>query len=306
MSRTAIVIAAAFAATLPAISVHAAARDRVFVASYGSDSNPCTFGSPCKTFQNAVDMVAAGGEVTAIDSAGFGTITISHAVTITSPAGVEAGIAAAAGGTAITINAGSTDNIILRGLTLDGANSADTAVQFNSGENLTVVGCSFSNYQGYAISFFPPTKENLVISNTNFMNNAFGAVFIGWAAATLDHVTISNSGDSVAFDGGNSPSSLTISNSSFAVVGDGLAVGGSAAGPELVTLSNVHFDQSITSIYVNSYATINMSGVVDSNSTNGLYGETEYPIAGVSIYTDHTNHIAVGGAAPTPVTWAFE
>src|SRR5215472_14476239 len=38
--------------------------------SYGDDANPCTFGSPCKTFQQAVNVVAAGGEVTAI-SAGF-------------------------------------------------------------------------------------------------------------------------------------------------------------------------------------------------------------------------------------------
>src|SRR5580692_8491112 len=83
-----------------------AQRDRVFVASYGSDSNPCTFGSPCKTFQNAYNVVAVGGEVTAIDSAGFGPLAITTSVTITSPDGVEAGIAAAAGADAIDINAG--------------------------------------------------------------------------------------------------------------------------------------------------------------------------------------------------------
>jgi hypothetical protein len=43
------------------------ASARVFVASYGNDSNPCTFLSPCKTFQQAVNVVNAGGEVTAID-----------------------------------------------------------------------------------------------------------------------------------------------------------------------------------------------------------------------------------------------
>src|SRR5580692_6131447 len=82
-----------------------AQRDRVFVASYGSDSNTCTFGSPCKTFQNAVNVVAAGGEVTAIDSAGFGPVNINKAVTITSPNGVEAGIAAGMGADAIDITA---------------------------------------------------------------------------------------------------------------------------------------------------------------------------------------------------------
>ena len=84
------VLATALACSLT--TTPANARARVFVASYGSDSNPCTFGSPCKTFQHAHDVVDAGGEVTAIDSAGFGPINITKAVTITSPDGVEAGI----------------------------------------------------------------------------------------------------------------------------------------------------------------------------------------------------------------------
>jgi hypothetical protein len=96
-----ITVALAFAAMVSAASALTQQRDRVFVASYGSDSNPCTFGSPCKTFQQAVDVVADNGEVTAIDSAGFGPISISHAVTITSPPGVEAGIVTAAGANAM-------------------------------------------------------------------------------------------------------------------------------------------------------------------------------------------------------------
>jgi hypothetical protein len=59
------------------------ARARVFVASYGNDANPCTFLSSCRNFQQAVNVVDAGGEVTAIDSAGFGAINITKSVTIT-------------------------------------------------------------------------------------------------------------------------------------------------------------------------------------------------------------------------------
>jgi len=121
MIRTAIVIAAAlaFVTTLQVAPAHAQ-RARVFVASYGDDTNPCTFGSPCKTFQRAVNVVAYGGEITAIDSAGFGPITINKSVTITSPDGVEAGIVPTAGGNAITINAGGA-TVVLRGLTLEGS-----------------------------------------------------------------------------------------------------------------------------------------------------------------------------------------
>jgi hypothetical protein len=59
--RTAIpltVLATALTCSLASVSAHA--RARVFVASYGNDSNPCTFGSPCKTFQIAINAVDAG------------------------------------------------------------------------------------------------------------------------------------------------------------------------------------------------------------------------------------------------------
>jgi hypothetical protein len=46
---------------------------RTFVASTGSDSDPCSRVDPCRTFQAAVDATAAGGEVVALDSAGFGS-----------------------------------------------------------------------------------------------------------------------------------------------------------------------------------------------------------------------------------------
>ena len=104
-----VLIATALACSLA--TTPANARARVFVASYGNDSNPCTFGSPCKTFQHAHDVVDPGGEVTAIDSAGFGPISINKSVSITSPSGVEAGIVPVSGGDAITISAGPNDVI---------------------------------------------------------------------------------------------------------------------------------------------------------------------------------------------------
>src|SRR5215472_10944968 len=106
-------LAATLASSLFSVPAHA--RARVFVASYGNDANPCTFGSPCKTFQVAVNAVDPGGEVTAIDSAGFGPINITKAVTITSPDGVEAGVVPTNPSTdAITIN--TTGDVFLRGL----------------------------------------------------------------------------------------------------------------------------------------------------------------------------------------------
>jgi hypothetical protein len=180
-------------------SAHAGARDRVFVASYGSDSNPCTFGSPCKTFQNAVNVVAAGGEVTAIDSAGFGPINITKSVTITSPNGVEAGIAAAANADAIDINAGNTDKVSLQGLTLDGTNIGNNGIVFSSGGALEVVNCTVRSFLSDGLSVvsnalleFP---QSLTVSNSRFVDNWEGIYIevdsVGAVSADFDRTSLS-------------------------------------------------------------------------------------------------------------------
>ena len=103
-------IAISIAASLPA----QAQRARVFVSVTGNDANPCTAGSPCKTFQAAHDAVLAGGEISVLDTGGYGTLIINKSVSIVA-VGVQASIATASGQDAITVNAGSTDKISLRG-----------------------------------------------------------------------------------------------------------------------------------------------------------------------------------------------
>src|SRR6516164_5719087 len=133
------VLATALACSLASVPAHA--RARVFVASYGNDFNLCTFGSPCKTFQHAHDVVDAGGEITAIDSAGFGPVFINKAVSITSPLGIEAGIVPNAGATtAIDVSAGPNDAVVLRGLTVVGG-GAPAGILFNSAASLTLENC---------------------------------------------------------------------------------------------------------------------------------------------------------------------
>ena len=126
MLRTTIVVAAGLtlAALLPAAPAHAL-RARVYVSKTGADAGGCSFTAPCQSLNFALNAVEDSGEITILDSGGYNPITITKGVTITVPPGVEAGIAAPAGGTAITINATQNDAVILRGLTLAGANSAN-------------------------------------------------------------------------------------------------------------------------------------------------------------------------------------
>jgi hypothetical protein len=223
-----------------------AQRDRVFVASYGSDSNPCTFGSPCKTFQNAISVVAEGGEITAIDSAGFGTITISHAVTITSPNGVEAGIAAPAmNGAAITINAASSDIINLNGLTLDGAKiSGSTGIQFNTGYRLNIRDSVIRNFATEGIYFAPGNSGTvqLSVSNTLVSDNGADAISIvpsgsGPMFGVLDHVNVENNGgNGLTISSEITNIEVTVTDSVIEMNQDD-GIYGSQANPNIVTVT---------------------------------------------------------------------
>jgi hypothetical protein len=75
---------AVMATTLSAlVSVDASATaNRTFVSGQGSDSNPCSLGAPCRSFAQAITQTAPGGEITVLDSAGYGTVTITQPVTI--------------------------------------------------------------------------------------------------------------------------------------------------------------------------------------------------------------------------------
>src|ERR1700686_5041303 len=144
MTRTAIVIAAvlAFAATLPPASAQA---QRFFVAATGSDGNPCTFASPCRSFQHAHDVASSGGEIDVLDPAGYGTLTISKSISIQGHG--YAGISTSSGTIAITINGSASNQINLRGLLIDGVGIGARGIHVNTGVgSLNIQECVIRNF----------------------------------------------------------------------------------------------------------------------------------------------------------------
>ena len=287
--RTAIALtglAASLACSLAPVSAHA--RARVFVASYGNDSNPCTFGSPCKTFQAAISAVDAGGEVTAIDSAGFGPINVTKAVTITSPDGVEAGIVPVAGGDAIDINAGPSDAVVLRGLTLNGGGVGYNGVVFNSGASLTVTNCVAQNFVRNGGSFntgngilLQPTSGTVdfTITNTIVANNGDSGIFYfppsGTATANgaIDHVVATGNavfGIAVDTETGGSSTMAVISNSVANNNGNTGIFAANGAGAITVSIDNA----SVSG---------NSNGITGTNTTKVLLGRSVVTANGTGV-----------------------
>ncbi|MEO7254168.1 MAG: hypothetical protein ABIZ64_08010 [Casimicrobium sp.] len=115
--------AAVFAvATLAILAQTAQAQaTRTWVSGVGDDVNPCSRTAPCKTFAGAISKTAAGGEIDALDPAGFGAITITKSITLDG-GGMLASILNS-GTNGITINAAATDVIHLKNLSINGAGS---------------------------------------------------------------------------------------------------------------------------------------------------------------------------------------
>jgi hypothetical protein len=270
-------------------------RDRVFVSSNGSDSNPCTFLSPCKTFQQAVSVVAPGGEVSAIDSAGFGPITITKSVTLTSPNGIEAGIVPAAGANAITINAGPTDAVVLRGLTLNGSGVAYNGIVFNSGGSLTVTDCVVENFfatdfpTGNGILIQPSSAStHFFIANTVLANNG-GAGILYYAQSgptntegVIDNVLATGNADGIYFYG---PGSAAVRNSNATKNNErGIIIAQGTTSIDNVNLSGnaigIMGANNSTVLLGRSIITGNGTGIFNSTSPNNFFTYKDNSING--------------------------
>lgn len=214
-------IASLFGPTLIAMFFASSAAgqvQRTFVSGLGNDGNPCSRTAPCRTFGQAIMQTSGGGEVIVLDSAGYGTFAISKAISITAPPGVYAGISSFSGH-GITIDAGSTDTVILRGLTLSSQGSNGDGIKFNTGGTLHVENCVVNGFTGgTAVAFL--SSGNLEVKDSIFRGNFAGIVVIsspGKSTAAIDQVRLEgNSFGLVANEG----SKVTVRNS--------LASGGTA------------------------------------------------------------------------------
>src|SRR5215471_4832902 len=121
MQQLSVIAAAITVATLVISGGSAQAQaNRTFVSGSGSDANPCSLAAPCRSFAQALTQTNAGGEITILDPAGYGAVTIGKSVSIVNDGVGEAGVTVTSHTDAIDISIGASDVVNLRGLTLVG------------------------------------------------------------------------------------------------------------------------------------------------------------------------------------------
>jgi hypothetical protein len=226
----------AVAVTCPLFSSFAAPTQSTaltWVSGVGDDSNPCLRTAPCKTFTGAIAKTLAGGEIQTLDPGNFatnvsgGTVTITKAITIADASGGGGNILVS-GVNGITITAGATDVVNLRGLTIDGANTGTgSGIQINSAGRVNIEDCVIQGFGPTAgtagISVVPSSGTVEVhIRNTIIKNNASGMLILPTGGATvitaIEGSTIANnSGGGLKADSVGGPVGVTMSDSTVSV-----------------------------------------------------------------------------------------
>jgi hypothetical protein len=222
--RRLVVSTSFFALALFALPVigRADALQHTFVSGVGDDVNPGNRWAPCKTFAGAIAKTAAGGVITVLDPGGFGTVTITKAITIEGDD--QDGSILASGTNGINVNAGPTDIVTIRHLNIDGAGTTHglNGINILAGGAVHIEDCQIGTFSSTGISVNPSTAgAQIYVKNATIHNTTTGIAIAPTVAAT---VLVSNSHIS------NCPTGVSAGGKAKVLVNDTTVTGSTTAG----------------------------------------------------------------------------
>lgn len=301
--------ALSIALTIP-LFAHAAAQ-RTFVSVAGADANPCTVAQPCRSFATAITQTFAGGEVIALDSGGYGPVTIAKSVSIVAPQGVYAGISVFPGGDGVTVAASATDKVILRGLAINSVGGW-RGVNFTGGGSLAVDRCTISGNFTFAILVAGPTDADVLVNDTRIAGASNGLWVSGPGGESI-RLSVADTVISDVEAGVYSEAGLQATLDRVQVIGRGVATSSVGIGIQAVlnhTPARVHVARSLVRAFAHavlaqpalSFGTyVNVTIASSELAHNGLavYALTGATIALTDVRVVHNNMIAVTGSGGT-------
>jgi hypothetical protein len=295
MSVWSAVIAAALLLCLQAMPANAQAT-RTWVSGVGDDANPCSRTAPCKTFAGAISKTAAGGEIDALDPAGFGALTITKAITLDGGGGQVASVLVA-GTNGINVAAGANDVVIIRNLRINGIVQSTSpgliGISFTSGGQLSIENCAIFDFStaGVKVAVASSATSKVYITDTYVTNTTGEGIFItgtgGTLAASLNNVRVLRGATTdLTVNGG---ATAMVNNSVFAGGGAGLDIEGGAT----VDVNNSVINHNTTGI-LNISSTVRLSNSDVTFNGTGVSGT-------VSSFTNNRFQSNGAGGTITPI-----
>jgi hypothetical protein len=299
MKRNLVLATLAVAATLLAAAAPVNAQaTRTWVSGVGDDANPCSRTAPCKTFAGAISKTASGGEINVLDPGGFGAVTITKPLTISSE-GFEAGVLVS-GTNGIVVNVpNATDAVILRGLDIEGLGTGLNGVTVITGGAVQIEKCIIDKFTGFAVNFVPTVAgSSLHVLDTIIRNNGSGinggGILVSptsTAKASIDNVRLENNVLGLRTQGGTSNTTVTHS-----IASDNAAAGFAAATGGTLTVGYSTSSHNGTGVGCAS-GTVRMSNMIMTDNATALS-------TGGTCLSFKNNDVDVGmtvtAIAPTP------
>jgi hypothetical protein len=290
---------------LAGASVASAQASRTWVSGVGDDANPCSRTAPCKTFAGAISKTAAGGEINVLDPGGFGAVTITKSITISSES-FEAGVLVS-GTNGIVINAGANDVVVIRGLDLEGLGTGLDGVKFLAGKSLHVENCTINHFTGNGINFTPGAAAFLDVRNT-IIRNTSGSVSAGIRIhSSVNGILATAQLDNVRLDG--NPIGLLVENTAKVDVSHSVLSNNSVQGVNanavpagfvpVVTISSSSITGNGTALRVAAAATVLLSDVTVSTNNVALN------LSGGGVVISWGNNPIAGNTSGEPPTAGF-
>lgn len=264
---------------------------RTWVSGVGDDANPCSRTAPCKTFAGAISKTAPGGEIDALDPAGFGEVTITKALTIDGGGGQVASVLVS-GTNGIIVNAGVNDIVILRNLQLNGISSGLSGVRFLSGKQLVVDHVQIFGFMQNGVDVALSGPGDVVIRDSVITNVGQTGVNLnttsGNVHASLNNVAIRFAQNGVVTNVGGATSD--ISNSTIV----GATADGVHAIAGAISLDSTMFARNAVGALADAAGTVRINNVTfyDNTAAIGCGGQV------VSAGNNHLNKLGTG-CAPT-------
>ena len=250
---------------------------RTWVSGVGDDANPCSRTAPCKTFAGAISKTATGGEINVLDPGGFGAVTITKSITISSE-GFEAGVLVS-GTNGIVVNVpNAADAVVLRGLDIEGLGTGLSGITVLTGGTVHVEKCTINRFTVSGINFVPTVAgsqlhvvDTIIRRNGNFGASTGQGILVAptsTAEGTLNNVQMYNNVAGLKTQG---TSTIQVVNS---VAGSNAFAGFSAAAsPAILNIERSVSSNNGTGVVCNSGTTVRLGNThIAGNPTAALGG----------------------------------
>lgn len=265
-SKFAVAACSILAIAVLAIAVSAQAT-RTWVSGVGDDVNPCSRTAPCKTFAGAISKTATNGEISCLDPAGYGAVTITKSITIDCEDTQGSILSSGTNGVIINITAvtDTKKSVRLRGLSINGASTGINGVRILAASAVSIEDTVLDGFTTHGVSVETTSGTPKIVLDRVSIRNAVGNGVNTFITGGSVQLSINNSVISMT------ATAVNLSSNTKAVVKDSLITSnttGLLAASADLNASNCVISNNTTGISSLAGGTIRLyANIITSNST---------------------------------------